>query len=408
MTVGTSLSRILKSNCFFIIPMLLSIGLPGCLSPLALERAVMQYDEKVHQVEANMLLLNIARSSQNIPIHFTTVPNIAATFDFRSTTGFGAQLFSDPTEGDQTNFYNLNLAASVAENPTIFITPVQGEEFTKRLLTPMDESKFEFLVQQGVGPAVVVRMMARAIVIEEHNKRVWFQNLPRDVEGYKEFRRRILHMAALDELGSLDVGYLEFDEPWPMPLETRVAPKELSVAFENGYRWVNDTNGEKALLSKKVIGRLLIANYDPAQFSNKERIALHRKAQAFPRNFVLVDIRPDYPGGTYSFQGWIKLRSFKAILEFLGRGISQEPEFHVDQDPRTEQVSRNPAKTLEIAKSANRPQTAAFTVDFNGQVYSIGTESRWNLEAFEVLNQLFPMTVIDVTKVHRPSITIAK
>ena len=368
----------------------------------------MQYDEKVHQVEANMLLLNVARASQSLPIHFTTVPNIAATFDFRSTAGLGAQLFSDPTEGAQSNFYNLNLAASVAENPTIFITPVQGEEFTKRLLTPMDESKFEFLVHQGVGPAVVVRMMARAIVIEEQNKRVWFQNLPRDVEGYKEFRRRILHMAALDELGSLDVGYLEFDEPWPMPLETRVAPKELSVAFENGYRWVNDTNGEKALLSKKVIGRLLIANYDPAQLSNEESIALHRKAQAFPRNFVLVDIRPDYPGGTYPFQGWIKLRSFKAILEFLGRGIAQEPEFHVDRDPRTGQVSRNPAKTLEIVKSANGPETAAFTVDFNGQIYSIGSESRWNLEAFAVLNQLFQMTVIDVTKVPGPSITIAK
>jgi len=382
--------------------------LSGCLSPIALERAVMQYDEKVHKIEANMLLLNIARASQNIPIHFTTVPNIAATFDFRSTAGFGAQLFSDPTIGDQANFYNLNFGASVAESPTIFITPIQGEEFTKRLLSPMDESKFEFLVHQGVGPAVVLRMMARAIVIEEQGKRIWFQNLPRDVEGYREFRRRILHLAALDQIGAMDVGYLSYDEPWPMPPDQRISPKEISVAFESGYRWGTHPTTENPILSKKVPGRLLIANYNPAELSNEERVVLNRKAQAFPRNFILVDIRPDSPGGDYPFQGWIKLRSFKAVLEFLGRGISQEPEFSVDKDPRTEGVLQNPAKTLEVVESDYEPEKVTFTVNFNGHVYSIGTDSRWDLKAFEVLSQLFQMTVIDVAQVPKPSITIAK
>ena len=387
---------------------LFGMSLSGCLSPLALERAVMEYDEKVHIVEANMLLLNIARASQNIPIHFTTVPNIAATFDFRSTAGFGAQLFSDPTMGDQANFYNLNLGASIAESPTIFITPIQGEEFTKRLLTPIDESKFAFLVHQGVGPDVVLRMMAQAIVIESSGKRVWFPNLPQHIEGYQEFRRRILHLAALEERGVLDVGYLDVDEPWPMPADTRISPQEISVAFESGYRWANTTQPENALLRKKVLGRLLIANYNPAQLANDERMALHRKAQAFPGNFILVDIRPDSPGGEYPLQGWIKLRSFKAILEFLGRGITQEPEFSVVSDSRTSPILRNPPKTLEIVESESALEHAAFSVDFNGQVYSIRTSSRWDLKAFEVLSQLFQMTVIDVAKGLNPSITIAK
>lgn len=383
--------------------------LSGCLSPLALERAVMQYDEKVHQVEANMLLLNIARASQNIPIHFTTVPNIAATFDFRTNAGFGGQFFDNATVGaDQANLYNFNIGGSMAENPTIFITPVQGEEYITRMLTPMNESKFEFLVHQGVGPSVVFRMMARAIVIEEQGKRIWFQNAPLQDESYKEFRRRILHLAALDQIGALDVGYLNFDEPWPMPADKRIAPKEISVAFESGYQWVSHSTMANPILSKDVMGRLLIANYNPAVLSNEERKALNRKAQTFPRNFILVDIRPGSPGGDYPFQGWIKLRSFKAVLEFLGRGISQEPEFFVDKDPRTEGVIQNPAKTLEIVESDHEPDKVAFTINFNGHVYSIGTDSRWNLKAFEVLSQLFQMTVIDVAQVPKPSITIAK
>jgi hypothetical protein len=32
-------------------------------------------------------------------------------------------------------------ALSVAENPTTSITPIEGEEFTKRLLTPFQENK---------------------------------------------------------------------------------------------------------------------------------------------------------------------------------------------------------------------------------------------------------------------------
>ena len=43
----------------------------------------------------------------------------------------------------------LSLGASVSENPTLSIVPIQGEEFTRRVLTPMDASKFEFLLILG-------------------------------------------------------------------------------------------------------------------------------------------------------------------------------------------------------------------------------------------------------------------
>lgn len=129
-------------------------SLNGCLSPLAMHRAVLEYDKTVNLVEAEMLLLNIAHAKHGQALRFTVVSNVAWTFDFRSSGGAGGQLFETSGPVFARNFYMFNLGASVAENPTVSIIPVQGEDLTKRILTPMDEAKFDFLVAQGIEPAI--------------------------------------------------------------------------------------------------------------------------------------------------------------------------------------------------------------------------------------------------------------
>lgn len=71
----------------------------------------------------------------------------------------------------------------------------------------------------------------------------------------------------------------------------------------------------------------MIANYDPGTLSNTERHQLDKKARQYPRNFILVDIRPDYPGGEFPIQTWIKLRSFNAVIEFIANSMNSSPEF---------------------------------------------------------------------------------
>ncbi len=105
-----------------------------------------------------------------------------------------------------------------------------------------------------------------------------------------------------------------------------------------------------------------MTNYDPDLLSNEERDALNHRAQHYPLNHILVDIRPGFDGGKFPILGHIKLRSFKAILGFIGRGIIEEPEFHVDTDPRTGPVLANPTTTLAIQESEEYPTHAMFAV----------------------------------------------
>lgn len=59
----------------------------GCVSPIALNRAVLAYDDAVTDTISQQLLINIVRAHHRQPIHFTGVSNIAATFTFHANAG---------------------------------------------------------------------------------------------------------------------------------------------------------------------------------------------------------------------------------------------------------------------------------------------------------------------------------
>lgn len=385
----------------------------GCLSPIAMHRAVIEYDRTVSYVEADLLLLNIARARHHRPVHFTAVSSVAATFDFRTTAGIKGGI--GPATDSSERAINLEYSASVAENPTITIVPITGEEFTKRVLRPLDEDKFEFLVRQGYDINMVLRLMARGIAIDDERGPIVLFNAPSQGDDYLEFRRRLLHLAGLDAERKLFVGPILFEESHTIRTNRAPNPDEVVAALEKGFRWEAGGEGRVHTVRRKAVGRLLIANYDPARLSNDERRRLHEEAQRVPSDSMLIDIRPGSPGGEYALHGSILLRSMNAIIGFVAKSIEEEPEMMVSPDPRTKTVVRNPAKTLEIEESDSKPGDYEFSVPFDGRYYSIrkypvsqGMVPSWNQEAFAVLSNLFQMTVTDLTKYPTPAIAIAK
>jgi len=217
-----------------------------------------------------------------------------------------------------------------------------------------------------------------------------------------------LHLSALHVANHLTVRPITYEQPWPHVTDQWIEPLELTAALEHGYEWVVMEDGKSQVLNRHVVGRMLIANYDPMTLSTDERRRIDRNAAQFPPNIILVDIRPGFPGGEYPLHGWVTLRSFRAVMEFLGHGIADEPEFHVEKDPRTGPVPSNPTKILEIHETPNTPEDAAFSIPLNGLVYSISRHSTQDLEMFRMLYRLFQLTVTDVTKVPITPITIAK
>ncbi|MDZ4732347.1 MAG: hypothetical protein SGJ16_02000 [Nitrospirota bacterium] len=390
--------------------------LSGCLSPLAMHQAVLEYDRTVSRVEAEMLLLNVARTRHFHPTHFTALASVAATFEFSTSVGL------TPAQAGLTKtLVSPIFGATAAEKPTMTIIPIQGEEFTSRILMPFDEDKVAFLFQQRLEPALILRLMSRELVLSGYGEAAILQNDPSHTKEYPEFRRRALHLSSLYLSRDLFVGPVVYEETFPFSFTRGLSTEEtvenldkILRALEKGYQWIQGPKGE-VTLSRRVIGRIVITNYDPSTLTNQERQQLALEAGKGPRNAILVDIQPGYPGGEYPMRGMFIFRSFHSILQFLANGIAAVPEYHVEKDPRTGEIARNPPWTISIEESDSRPPDAAFAVGYEDRWYSIrkapratGTIQPWNQVAFRVLSQLYQMTVTEVSRVPTPSITIAK
>lgn len=380
------------------------LSLAGCLSPPTLNRAVLAYDEAITDAISKQLLINIARAHHHEPIHFTGVANVAATFDFRISAGATPAL-----TGEHGRTLVPLFGGSIAENPTISITPIEGEEFTKRILAPFQESKLTLLLRQGVDIDLLLRLMAKELRLKHKGEEVAYRNSPSDKDGYDMFRKVVLHLSAIQDANHLYAEALTFERTWTIPAESVTA--EGFATLEQQYLITYQSETRTYTLRKPVSGRILITNYDPATLPPAERVRLHETADQRPVNDVSFDIRAGHFGGEWPLQGDFRLRSFNAMLNFLGHAADEDREYAVEKDARTPPVAENPVHTMDLLILDHTPDEPDLAVKSHGRYYAInatGPQARWNREAFKLLSQLFQMTVTDVPRTGVPSITIAK
>lgn len=384
---------------FLILAMAIALtGAGGCISTIALDRAVIDYDTTTANSISKQLLLNIARARDDRPMHFTAISSIAATYKFSAGVGTGGA-----QAGPSGHVIVPLINASTEENPTISITPMQGEEFTQRLLTPFQEQKLTLLLRQGYDADSLLRVLGAEVRIDGDS--VVHHNRPADHDGYIIYRKVMSHLSTIQDRHALYVDPLHFDHTWMVPVAS-VTPE----TFASTYKDFSVTCAkDQCQVSKRVNGRVMITNYDPSVLSNDERTRLHAEADEAPPNDILLDIRAGYVGGEYPMHGRLRLRSFHEVINFIGRGMAEEPEFDVPPDPRTPQVTENPAHTLEISESSEAPPGDELSVELRGRHYSVRQETgyQWNKKAFSLIYQLFQMSVSTVEPTG-PAITISK
>lgn len=387
--------------CVCLLPLLY-----GCVSPVALHRAVSAYDDAITSAVSRQLLTNIARAHHHQPIHFTGVSNVAATFDFRFSAG------ATPALGGLAGQVLMPIfGGSVAENPTISIVPIEGEEFTRRLLTPFQQGKLMLLLRQRFDIDLLLRLMAQEVLVQELGSVATYRNRPSDAVGYEMFRKVVLHLSAIQDQNRLYAEPLNLEHSWVLPAASVSAEGFQALEKEFSVRY--DRQDDAFTLHRKRQGPILITNYDPGMLSGAERAQLAEEAKGWDVHDVAFDIRPDGAGGEWPMRGVFRLRSFHAIISFLGRSLGDEPEYAVGKDPRTPPVTddENPAATMEFVVADAVPPDADLSIRSHGRYYALharGAHARWNRDAFQMLYLLFQMTVTDLPRTGVPSITIAK
>jgi hypothetical protein len=363
--------------------------LVGCVSPTALHRAVVAYDQSVVQAISEELLLNIVRAAYHRPLHFTTVPSVAATFDFRATAGI------IPPEGDSRGLAGPVASFSAAESPTVTILPMGGEEFTQRLLTPMDESRVTSLLATHGDLNMLLRLVLRSFRLMEEDGVTVLTNDPRMPDEYIQFRRMVLHLASLHRQHVLTIGKETSEVIWSGRLSTQPGPADIVSGWEKDLVWVS-TEPDRTVLVKK---RIMLTNYPPSAISPEEKRQLGEQFQSWPPNEILVHVHPRFPGGEVPMLGTLQLRSLKDTLEVLAEGLTTRREFPVDPDERTKTEAYDAPMLLHIERDPETSKNPAVAVKFDGVRYAlpVATEDDpqrdWSLRVFTLLYDLFQMTV---------------
>ncbi|WP_411727597.1 hypothetical protein [Methyloglobulus sp.] len=286
--------------------------------------------------------------------------------------------------------------------------PIEGEEFTRRLLTPLQENKLTMLLRQGADVDLILRLVASELRLYDGVQSGVYLNKPRDAKGYQLFRQAVLHLSSIQDKNNLFVEPLIFDQHWVLPAESLLV--EQMATLQKEYRIEYQVERKQIMLSKRVIGRIFLTNYDPASLSNEERIRLQEEADQGADNDVSVDIRSGYPGGEWPIHGGFRLRSFHNVLNFIGQSISDDPEYAVAKHPQTPSVSENPAYTMGLLVSDDESAASDISVRFGDWDYALKPEIgyQWNREGFRLLCQIFQMTMTDLARQGAPAITISK
>ncbi len=154
------------------------------------------------------------------------------------------------------------------------------------------------------------------------------------------FRRVVTHLSAIQDQNQLYAEPLIYNRTWTIPANSVTA--EGFQTLQKEYLVIYSQKDNTFTLRKQITGRTVITNYDPATLSPEERARLVDETEDGHLNDVAFDIRPGHVGGEYPLKGDFRLRSFNTILNFLSRSLEEDPEYHVDKDPRTPMVAGKP------------------------------------------------------------------
>ena len=138
------------------------LGLAGCssLGPARLPGDRFNYNKSLARSSNEQLLLNIVRLRYSEPLHWLEVSSMLSQYSFEASVNASSwwndlNVWKSPAlravygvDNDPSEQTGVNGGVSYSDRPTISYTPVQGEDFARRLLSPLPISLLSGLSEE--------------------------------------------------------------------------------------------------------------------------------------------------------------------------------------------------------------------------------------------------------------------
>ena len=301
------------------------------LGPGALQETRLKYNEVVKTTTEEQLLLNIVRLRYTETPSSLAVSAIAAQFEmarnFRVLPFFVASC-AEIAKAYAAVLPQFGIAG--ADRPTFTLTPLDDQEFTRKLFTPLPLDGIIYLSKTTWPIATVFRLY-----LENLN---WVSNAqtasgptPRTAPVFQEFQRGILAMQALQDRGQLAFATEERSEAQGSPLPVgSVSGRDMVEAAKSGYEYRLDDQGSAWTLFKKSAQPVLLVDARAADSAEMRAVAEAFQLKPGLTKFPITQeafhpFLATYPGeGVTGID--LETRSLLQALYYVSHGIEVPPE----------------------------------------------------------------------------------
>ncbi len=384
----------------------LAAGLCGCmLGPAALKASRVRYNQAIQATTNEQLLLNLVRLQYREAPLFLEVGSISAQFQFKTN----AQISGGINEGpNPVNPDELDLGAGVGyeERPTVTFTPLGGEDFVKRLLTPLRLDSILLLGRSGWSIDRVLRLTVQSMNGLD-NAASASGPTPSLAPQHDKFARVSRLLRQLQKNGLLEIGYQSRTTDLCDPLPTAgIGLPDLVEALAAGYGLRTTDRG--LILTEP--SPVLVWRVPPVVARTaeaKEIVELLGLAPGQPAyNIRAAERRPEDPQDPSEGYACIHVaaRSLMGTLSYLSHAV-EIPEQHRNRGLVTTTLTAAgetfdwatvTGDLLRIHSSRSRPAQAVIAVRYRGYWYYIDDADLTSKSTFALLGQLFALQAGEV------------
>jgi hypothetical protein len=387
----------------------------GCqLGPGRLKVASSHYSDAVRIAAAESLLVNLVRLRYRDAPLFLSVTSISTQFEFNAALGVeGTSSWSPGSDA-----VGADAGISYSERPTISFSIMGGEEFEKRLLTPLGVASISLLAESGWRGDRVLRL-----TVENLN---WLRNAPRasgptpdSVPEYKTFTEATRLLA---ELGREDLIHFDYEmrrEPLSAPLSLAQVDGENTVeAVKAGVEFEIQQDGRVQLFFER---RTLVMRFARESASSAPAARLRELLRLEPgrSRFDVVELEEsDYDPlepDRHLSELAIDSRSLMGVLYYLSNGVEvSDQELQsgsvtttTDEDGKPFAWSTLLDGLFEVHSDGarRRPSVASVAVRHRGRWFYIDDTDQSTKSTFLLLGQLFSLQAGDVEE-FKPVLTL--
>tara|TARA_Y100000022_G_scaffold185418_1_gene181199 strand:- start:92 stop:1210 length:1119 start_codon:yes stop_codon:yes gene_type:complete len=333
-------------------PLFILLFLSGCsyLGPDFMEGNRNEYNKVLANTNDEEVLLNLVRRRYADSIAILEVNSVSTSLEWKKSTGISAKLFDGDLDDN-----NLGLAGdgSYSEKPTITYLPLDGADYVKNILTPVDLETILLLTRSGWAADRVFRLTVNNIN-GINNASEASGPTPGSAPKYKKF----------------------------LQVANTLKKLQQEDSFTLGYRLEDDSNKFGFLIK-------------PSQRNNEE---VKRFLNLIKINTTdnIIPITANYRGQANREVIEINLRSLAGIQFFLSHGIIIPKE---DLDQGRVQITKNNSGEIfdwnnvlsglfTVYSSKDKPDSASVSVQYRGNWFYIKDNDMQSKYTLMLLNQI--------------------